>query len=264
MTKAQLADVAREIDVTILSGSTKAAMQHQIVEGTVGARLTHNAVAGVDLRNMFSPSLVSARYAMSGQMSPAPLLENTWGVGGGPVSFHDDGAIGYALHRMGPDRHLQVDGGDALANVLGRAATDLVRGKATAQQTLEIVQQIRDQAPAGSRARQSLDYAVDRMDAPMTPVPEVPAGTPPALAQLVRDLHAVPLARQVPSKELEPLLKIIDDVAAGRISESGFRLQFALRDLHNRRHESQEGKFEIDAAVERAEAALKASRKPPR
>jgi hypothetical protein len=191
-------------------------------------------------------------------MSSEPLIENSWGVGGTEVCFHEDGAIGLALERMGPDRHLEVDGG-ALANVLGKLASQTVWGNLSPQKLVDEVRQLRDQVPAGSLAQQALTTAVSRMDAPMTEVPTIPDGTPPPLRQLVLDLHSIPLVRRDPAQEMTPLLSILTDLAAGKTPRFG--LDHAVQELENRRHESVEGKFTIDAAVARAVEALKKARR---
>jgi hypothetical protein len=199
------------------------------------------------------------------RMSNTPLLQNTWGsFADGPVvvHYHQDGEIGLAVERMGDDAHLDVDG-DALANVLGRLATDAVVGRASSQEVLDRLKELRDRLPA-STARRHLAYAVDQLDAPDTPLPEIPDGTPPALRKLLLDLHGVPLVRRDPSKEVEPLLVIVSDVTQGRIG--GLRLIRAVAGLRNRRHESREGKFEIDRAIDRATKALedeRRNRRPP-
>jgi hypothetical protein len=71
---------------------------------------------------------------------------------------------------------------------------------------------------------------------------------------LVLDLVAIPLARRDPKRELNPLLKIVADLTNGRISPLGAR--HALGNLMNGRHESREGKFEIDRALKQAITAL--------
>ncbi|MGH3377638.1 MAG: hypothetical protein ACRDS0_03750 [Pseudonocardiaceae bacterium] len=199
------------------------------------------------------------------RMSDEPLLQNTWGgFAEDPIiNYHQDGAIGLAIERMGRDVHLDVDG-DALANVLGRLATDAVVGRTTSQDALDRLKRLRDRLPE-SKAKHQLAYAVNKLDAPNTPPPQVPAGTPPALRQLLTDLHAVPLVRRDPSKEQEPLLSIITDVTQGKTG--GLRLTREVRRLQNRRHESVEGKSEIDRAITRATKTLEDDhrnrRRPP-
>jgi hypothetical protein len=202
---------------------------------------------------------------VSGQLSARALTPNRWGTFAGagyPVNFHEDGRIGTAIERMGQDALLDVDG-EPLAELLGRAATDAVTGRASSQEMLERIRQLRDRFPQGGAARRELDEAVSLLDAPATPVPPVPAVTPGPLRQLMADLHAVPLVRRDPSREEEPLAGILDDFAAGRTA--GSRLLMAVRGLRNQRHESAEGKFEIDRAVGRAldalEEMLRADRK---
>lgn len=197
----------------------------------------------------------------SGQQSARALTPNLWGTFAGtdyPVNFHEDGVIGTAITRMGQDALLDVDG-EPLAEMLGRAATDAVVGRASSQQVLDRIRGLRGRLPEGSAARRELDDAVSRLDAPDTPVPEVPAVAPEPLRRLMADLHAVPLVRRDPGREQEPLARILGDFAAGRTA--GARLIIAVRGLRNLRHESVEGKFEIDRAVDRALEALEAIRR---
>jgi hypothetical protein len=194
---------------------------------------------------------------VSGEMSPAPLTPNRWGTFASadyPVNFHEDGVIGRAIERMGADARLDVDG-QPLADVLGRAATDAVTGRASSQQALDQIRQLRNRLPQDGRARRELDAAIRELDAPATPVPPVPAGTPEPLRQLMTDLHAVPLIRRDPGKEEARLTRILEDFTTGRIGGLGM-LREIRSNLLNCRHESLEGKFEIDRAVTRALDAL--------
>jgi hypothetical protein len=195
---------------------------------------------------------------VTGAMSAKPLHENGWGdITSSPVHYHDDGPIGMAVNRMGQDRHLDVDG-EPLANVLGVMATDVVRGRRTAQQGVDDLKALQARLPEGSNARNSLSWAIRDMDAPPQPVPAVPDSTPEPLRKLVADLNAIPIVRNDPSREMEPLLDLINDFAAGRTG--GFRMKDGLRRLRNKRHESLGdcGKFEIDHAVDTAVKALEA------
>jgi hypothetical protein len=74
-------------------------------------------------------------------------------------------------------------------------------------------------------------------------------------------LHAVPMVRQDPSREERPLIDLVGQAASGRLQ--GRRLIQAVRQLRNRRHESKEGKFEIDRAIDAATAALEQDRRQP-
>jgi hypothetical protein len=202
--------------------------------------------------------------AVSGRLSDRPLTPNRWGTfaaAGYTVNYHEDGAIGTAIGRMGRDALLDVDGGP-LAELLGVAATDAVTGRASMQEVLERVRRLRDRMPESSAARRELGEAVRKLDAPLTPVPPVPGAAPAPLRQLMADLHAVPLVRRDPGPEEEALARILDDFAAGRTA--GARLILAVRGLRQRRHESAEGKFEIDRAVDRALQALDAMQRADR
>jgi hypothetical protein len=253
-----------------------AVIRKRIADATAGARADAEAIlhgwkarpAPGPRETAGTPATPAARAAgapgtgprsaqVSGQLSSRPPVPNRWGTFASadyPVNFHEDGMIGLAIRRMGPDRRrLDVDG-EPLADVLGRAATDAVVGRATSQQVLDRVKQLRDRLPHGAAARRELDDAISKLDAPSTPPPPVPAGTPGPLRQLMTDLHAVPSVRCDPSREQEALTRTLGDWAQGKLS--GARLIHAVRTLRNQRHESVEGKFEIDRAVNRALQAL--------
>jgi hypothetical protein len=200
---------------------------------------------------------------VTGERSDRPLTENQWGRTPSiatSVNFHDDGEIGEAIKRMGADALMDVDG-RPLGDVLGMLATDAVSGRSTSQEVLDKLKVLRERLPEGSAARRQLDMAIMSLDAPDTPVPDVPEGTPEPLRQLMEDLHAVPLVRRDPGPEEGELVDILAQVAAGRLS--GRRLAAAVLRLRNRRHESVEGKFDIDRAVDRAVAALESRRGQP-
>lgn len=201
---------------------------------------------------------VAQQTPVSGEESATPITANGWGSDpDSRIHFHDDGPFGRAIQTMGLHARMDVDG-QPLADVLGVLATEVVRGQRTAQAALDAVEQLRDRIPDGTRARLALDRLVADESAPATRVPAVPAGTPPYLARLVADLHAVPMVRRDPSKELEPLLALVDDVAAGR-AVVGRRLLRDLEGLTDKRHESlgDVGKFEIDRAVATAAQVLR-------
>ncbi|MCR3746663.1 hypothetical protein [Lentzea californiensis] len=193
---------------------------------------------------------------VAGVMSDKPLLDNTWGapLDKSPVHYHDDGPIGTAVKYMGPDARMDVDG-EPLANVVGRMATDVVRRKTTAQQGVNDLKELRDRLPEDSRAKQCLSTAIRNMDGPDTPVPQMPPGTPESLRELVGKLHAVPIVRQEPEREMQPLLKLCERAAAGDANY----LDVEVKRLRNKRHESLGdcGKFEIQDAVDDAVKALR-------
>lgn len=208
-----------------------------------------------------NPTTVDAdadQAPVSGAESAKPTTENGWGSDpDSRVHFHDDGPFGRAIRSMGPDARMDVVG-EPLADVLGVLATEVVRGQRTAQAALSAVEKLRDRIPDGTSARLALDRLVAAESAPESPVPAVPDGTPAYLSQLVADLHAVPMVRRDPSRELEPLLAMVADVVAGRAVE-GRRFLRDLEGLTDKRHDSlgDVGKFEIDRAVTTAAQALR-------
>ncbi|GHE31457.1 hypothetical protein GCM10017673_37740 [Streptosporangium violaceochromogenes] len=229
-----------------------------------GAERDRDAPAGPEAPPVAAEPEAAAPAAQITQMSGKPLLANAWGTFAGadsPVNYHDEGAIGQAIRRMGDDAHLDVDG-EPLANVLGRLATDAVVGRRTSQEVLDRVKELRSRLPEGSAGRRALDYAVTQMDAPDTPAPAVPEGAPEPLRRLMADLHAVPLVRRDPQETTD-----LSGMLAGGVQGPSRRLVADVTRLRNRRHESAEGKAEIDRAVTRAVEGLEelrsGSRKAP-
>ncbi|WP_344923124.1 hypothetical protein [Streptosporangium oxazolinicum] len=192
------------------------------------------------------------------EMTDRPRLPNRWGgmpTADSLVHYHPSSEIGQTVRRLGEDAQLDVDG-ESLANVLEMLATDATLGRRTSQEVLDRVKGIRDRLPEGSAARRVLDFGLRDLDAPDTPAPQVPDGVPEPLRRLVADLHAVPVVRREPDREMTPLLAMVGNAAQGRLA--GRRLAREVLKLFNRRHESGEGKEEIDRAVRRAVQALEA------
>ena len=104
-----------------------------------------------------------------------------------------------------------------------------------------------------------LRRAADQMDSPKVERPALPIGTPEPIEALMDKLVETPLARSEGpggrENEIESLSKLMHDWDEGRISP--LRLQDGIRQAtFNRRHESNEGKFEIDRASVKAQEAI--------
>lgn len=200
---------------------------------------------------------------IDGHSSNRDPIPNNWGRFGNssdPVNFHNDGPLGYALKDMGPDARMDIDG-QPLADVIGKAATDVVMGRDTAQGCLDRMRTLHDRLPAGSRAKRELADAISQMDAPMTPAPQLPDDAPQPLHQLAKVLHTVPMCRRDQDREIGPLLDIARRAATGETR--GSRLTYEVMRLHNCRHESKGelGKFQIDRAVRATHDALDLDRR---
>ncbi len=193
-------------------------------------------------------------------MSTQPLSDNKWGADpDSPVAFHADGEIGQAVGMLGADRMLDVDG-LPLAEHLGRMATDTVMGRLPAQAQLDQLKMLAGRLPDGPGKR-AVQLAVIGLDAPDGPAPEVPDSTPDALRKLMDQLWAIPLVRR-DGMETDALSQALAKWDKGGMS--GRRLADQVRQkAHNRRHESREGKLEIDTAVARAVADLEAQYADP-
>jgi hypothetical protein len=227
--------------------------QREVRPTTAGiARTTEKATSGTS--------------TVSGAKSVRPIAENTWGglPQPGGIHYHADGALGSAIRDMGDDKQMDVDG-EPLANVLGKIITDGVMGRTTTAEMLDRARNLSRRLPEGSNARKRLDRAIDEIDAPPARV-NLPDGMPAPIVQLARDLEAIPTARKRRGFGWsldKSLVETLEELARseGVEQRSGrnriFHLMNEIEDkLHNRHHESTEGKLEIDRAVVRARDAL--------
>ena len=188
------------------------------------------------------------------KFSDKPLLENHYGVPGGDVNFHEDGAIGVALARMGEEnKRLNIDG-EPLANVLGKLATENVRGKISTEQMVRQLKELRDRV-GDAKAKRALGQAIDKIDSPQVHI-DIPSNIPNELKELLQALERNPLTRQMGSGGRESELKKVQDLALeiakndGKFSKA--RLISEIRNLLGGRHESQEGYYDLLRAVKEA------------
>jgi hypothetical protein len=199
---------------------------------------------------------------VAGSVNDAPLTPNNWGgLSTGPVHYHPDGEIGRAVAMLGADARLDVDG-LPLAEWLNRLATRGARVEITAQDQVAQLRELEARLPDGT-AKRVVRMAAEDLDAPASPAPDVPEGTPEPLARLMGELWAVPMVRRdgTDAPEIAGLNKAI--ARANRGTVNGARLADMIRgDVLNKRHESKEGKTEIDAAVRRAMSDLEAMPRP--
>jgi hypothetical protein len=201
----------------------------------------------------------------AGVYSDKPVLKNGWGGAPGPVYFHASGNVGQALSGMGKDRDLEVDG-DRLENVLGKIATRQVSGEITGDEFVDQVKKLAARMPAGSKARSELEDIVKKVDTPKVQIQTF--GAPPFLEKLAREIESIPLARGPLSHgdpgEADMLETILRKLKNGDPEvASPLRLDAALTKLLNRRHESQEGKVELDRVVAAAIKELNDIRRNP-
>jgi hypothetical protein len=193
----------------------------------------------------------------AGVFNDAPLTPNDWGTdNGGPVDFHKDGEIGSAVNRLGADARLDVDG-KPLAEQLNLLATAGQRGDITTAQQIADLKTLRDRLPEGP-GKKAIASAVESLDVPDSPVPAVPDTAPAPARRLMAELHANPLVRS-DGKETGRLADILDRHSQGKLS--GRRMIDEIRQsVLNNRHESKEGKSEIDRSARRAMDDLEAMR----
>jgi hypothetical protein len=222
------------------------------------------SIRSITSRRIAERAQAERAAVQANKFSDKPILKNHWGeFGAGEVGFHPDSEIGKALRFMGEDKKLDING-EPLANVAGRLATDGVRGRKTAQEVVDELRALTERLPEDSAARRALSNAVREMDAPKRTI-SLPSGTPKPMVDLARKLEQIPLARRTHTStgheeriqsELTQLGEIADRYSKGELS--GIRLISIIRGLHNHRHESQEGKIEMDRAIETARKELEA------
>lgn len=210
------------------------------------------------------------------RISGNPRKPNTWGGahGANDVHYHADGAIGMAVSDLGPDAQVEVRG-DSLVNVLDRLATDTVAGRMSAQQQADELKKLAGELPEGPGKR-AVAGAAEDLDVPRIDIDGTWAkGAEPALDRfpvlrdLAHKLEAVPLARgaTIPggpgdTRELDKLHNALEQFSQGKLG--GLRFLAAIKDLRDGRHESREGRFEIDRVVSDAVAELERMQKADR
>lgn len=105
--------------------------------------------------------------------------------------------------------------------------------------------------------QRQLDRAIDGIDAPMTPMPELPANTPPLARKLMEDLHAIPYARKGKGARggggtirgdslVDQLAQVYRDIAAGTRGDDGRSPSDRIRKIvREQTHESNEASFRL-------------------
>jgi hypothetical protein len=191
--------------------------------------------------------------------SPDPIEppNGGWGIDQGLMHF--DSALGKAWTGLSDDdKRLTVDG-RPLANVVKDLGEGITRRRHSSQQALDELRRIRNQLPDGSRPAAVIDQAITRLDAPVKPMPNLPADTPAPMRQLVQELNSIPLVRRgydhgMPMgdefHEDDRVADIARRWSAGELSATGVGRE--IENLTRYRHESMEGWTEIREAVARA------------
>lgn len=199
---------------------------------------------------------------VGGTKSTKPLIENTWGGVPGEVHFHNDGIIGQELGQMGDDRSLDVDG-EPLANVVGKLATDAVMGRISQDQLIRRLKALAERLPEGSAGRRRVESMAKQLDAPERAPLDLPDGTPGPVTNLMQKLSEIPLARGTDNLRQRRDTNEMDtlrDLAAqaqerypgNEMRQANWLSDQVRQKILNQRHESEEGKFQIDRAVRAA------------
>lgn len=202
------------------------------------------------------------------KLSTKPILENTWGGRRSEIHFHADGAIGMGLRGLKEDdRRLEVNG-DALENVIGRIATDLVTGQITGDEQIDRLRDIAAGLPDGP-AKRAVSRMVSDLDAPRREAIKVPdAGQyTGVLQELMNKLLQIPLARggsRANRQDFNEVDLLLDHIKELRTTRAPSILAEDLRrKLWNKRHESMEGKLAIDRAIEAAIKEMEDMKRQP-
>lgn len=226
-------------------------------------KATKAAQAAEDEQRTIKGIQVAAKggFREEGQkLSDKPLLENHYGGTGGEINYHEDGAVGVALDRMGQSKRTEVNG-EPLYNEAGKLVTQSVRGNITTEQLIDGLKELR-QRVKDERAARYLDDAIKDIDSPKVKV-NIPEDAPAVLRELVEALERNPLTRKpgrngAPS-EVEKALKIIHDFKTQRNNDPK-RLPLIQDQVHKLlggRHESEEGWYEARRAIMRTMEQLR-------
>jgi hypothetical protein len=210
-------------------GITTPQADDTLIEGTRGEGKTPESAM-----RLLPPPIKAGDY-----LPATPERRNTWGGMPGPADetwrHHWDGPIPRAADSLGQDQLLNVDG-KPLGDVLRQIATDVTQDKMAPRDAWDRVASLRDRVPADSSARRALDFALEDMGPRHREPLTVPESAPAPLAELARELHAIPLACR-PGGELDRVDKILENYrVAGRMSR--FQLQMGLDGLMGGTHES--------------------------
>jgi hypothetical protein len=132
---------------------------------------------------------------------PKPDVPSSGGVDEGvamqPYSKTDNMRMHVDSPTMGLVKAYEAAGRNGSANRMldVRRRATVKGGDTTPQQVVSELKAIRAQE-ADPKFQRLLDHAISANDAPMTPMPELPANTPPAARDLIERLHAIPYARK--------------------------------------------------------------------
>jgi hypothetical protein len=122
-------------------------------------------------------------------------------------------------------------------------------GDTTPQQVVDELKAMAD-AESDPNFKRQLQRALDDIDAPMTPMPELPANTPPLARQLMEDLHAIPRARKGRrgggQSLVDQLAEVYRNAAAGKRGDDGRSAADRIRNIVREQvHESEEASFRL-------------------
>lgn len=150
--------------------------------------------------------------------------------------------------------------GQSLANTVGDLATSVTHRDLHPQELPGKLRELSERVPAGSRAERVLRNLATEVDHPMTPAPQLPAGTPAPLRTLADELHAIPMCRRDP-KEMDIVVQVAQ-AYAGRERQNGGIIASKLHDVTQQHHEStgDTGHQHIIEAVRKARKELETRR----
>lgn len=199
------------------------------------------------------------------KMSDKPLLGNNWGSGGGEIEFHPDGIIGDGIRSLGDEKKLSFEG-EPLANVLGKLATDVTRGKEKTKNLTPRLRVIAQRLPEGSKAKRIVERMAKEVSPPAIAEPKIPDTSPEPIKRLRAELIDNPLTRvsfgNDRKREPERLAELMRKWELGQITPLG--LENGIREFLGTRHESSEGMHELVRSVNEALKGLEALRKKDR
>jgi hypothetical protein len=234
---------------------------------TTGAALPQ-VDAGIDPHKVPEPAAaptdtpLAKPATVDGRHTDKAPLPNEWGgvPRNGAHCVHFDGPLPRAVDALGPDARIDMGGGEPLADTVLNLA-DQVRARQL--HPAELPDRLRDvqaRLPEGSSAHRKLGAMIADVDAPTTPAPQLPAGTPEPIRELVHTLNEIPICRQRPDRELNKLVAIAQEATTGRLR--GRMLGMRIADLNRHEMYSDTGSIQINRALQAAREAVE--RRPSR
>jgi len=277
LTIAQLRQAAKERGIKIPSSVTrKADIQAYIEEGkavlpakkATATRVTTDETGKIlSVKNLKTPESKAPIKRMVGESVTDPNTARIVPVpgrskGDEKIVLPNDGFDQGAMHldsnlgKLWVDLYHDQRSPNSFVNRVEKIGEDLGFGKASSAQTIDRLKALKTDAP-DSVVADRIQKVIDAIDYPSKPLPKIPEGTPPVLADLIKKFNDIPLARR-PGRggmsDVDHAVQLAEK--AGKLTRG--QLATEMRKLRSFHHESEDGWAEMQRALAKAiEGVLK-------